>query len=81
MPNMGYDQWPSGSSSAAITNEYVNISTTWDTSTASPRGIIWNGAQVVMGPPIQPVPPLKEKAVDWLRRRVEEYRVPLLEAA
>jgi len=66
---------------AATSAGYVNISTTWDSSTAAPRGILWNGAEVVMGAPYAPPSPAKEKAIDWLRRRVEEYRVPLLEAA
>jgi len=70
--------WPT---TTTATNQYVNISSTWDSSTAAPRNIIWNGAQVVMGPPVEPSAPLKEKALEWLRRRVEEYRVPLMEAA
>jgi hypothetical protein len=68
-------------SASTATNQYVNISTTWDTNTAAPRAIVWDGSQVVMGPPYQPAPPMKETAVDWLRRRVQEYRVPLMEAA
>jgi len=80
MPQMG--DWYWGTQTAATTsNQYVTITNTWDNTSAAPRPIVWNGAEVVMGAPVEPAPPLKEKAVDWLRRRVEEYRVPLLEAA
>jgi len=81
MPNVGDYAWTTASSSSAVTNQYVTITNTWDASSSAARPIVWNGAEIGMGAPYAPPSPAKEKAIDWLRRRVEEYRVPLLEAA
>jgi hypothetical protein len=60
----------------SATNIYTTIGTT---STAYP--IQWNGQNVRVVPTPTPTISSEEGPLDWLRRRVEEVRVDLAEAA
>lgn len=61
---------------------WYSAGTTWDASWGSARPIEYNGNVIRMGAPVAVVPePKDEGPMEWLRRRVEEYRVDLADAA
>jgi hypothetical protein len=76
-----YFNWPYNVSSSSVTNAVYTIGTTWDSTTAAPRAVEWNGAAIRLGPSAVVAAPSEESPTEWLRRRVEEMRVDVLAEA